>query len=59
MVKNERRDYYAIRRLENFACVEVHPKLRNLLVYLKLDSLSVEIQEGFIRAVFSIGHFTT
>lgn len=59
VVKNERQDYFAFRRLKNFACVEVHPTSRNLLIYLKLDPQSVEMQEGFMRDVSSIGHFGT
>ncbi|WP_415853881.1 DUF5655 domain-containing protein [Sinomonas sp. G460-2] len=59
VVKNERSQYFAFRRLKNFACVEVHPSSRNLLVYLKLDPETVELQEGFSRDVRSIGHFGT
>lgn len=59
VVKNERQDYFAFRRLKNFACVEVHPASRNLLIYLKLDPQTVEMQEGLIRDVSSIGHFGT
>ncbi|MGP5724465.1 DUF5655 domain-containing protein [Arthrobacter rhombi] len=59
VVKNERKNYFAFRRLKNFACVEVHPSSRNLLVYLKLDPADVEMQEGFIRDVTNIGHFGT
>lgn len=59
VVKNERQDYFAFRRLKNFACVEVHPTSRNLLIYLKLDPQTVEMQAGLIRDVSSIGHFGT
>ncbi|MFL4476050.1 DUF5655 domain-containing protein [Paeniglutamicibacter sp. MACA_103] len=59
VVKNERKNYFAFRRLKNFACAEVHPQSRNLLIYLKLDPSTVEIQEGFMRDVSSIGHFGT
>lgn len=59
VVKNERSLYFAFRRLKNFACVEVHPSSRNLLVYLKLDPDSVELQDGFSRDVSNIGHFGT
>lgn len=59
VVKNERQDYFAFRRLKNFSCVEVHPTSRNLLIYLKLDPQTVEMQEGLIRDVSSIGHFGT
>lgn len=59
VVKNERKNYFAFRRLKNFACVEVHPQSRNLLVYLKLDPSTVEMHDGFIRDVSTIGHFGT
>jgi predicted transport protein len=59
VVKNERSLYFAFRRLKNFACVEVHPTSRNLLVYLKLPPESVELVEGFSRDVSKIGHFGT
>lgn len=49
--------YFAYRRLKNFACVEVHPQSRNLLVYLKVNPDDVELEEGFSRDVRNIGHF--
>ena len=59
VVKNERSLYFAFRRLKNFACVEVHPTSKNLLVYLKLPPAQVELVEGFSRDVSKIGHFGT
>ncbi|MGY2747903.1 DUF5655 domain-containing protein [Arthrobacter sp. UYCu723] len=59
VVKNERSLYFAFRRLKNFACVEVHPTSKNLLVYLKLPPEAVEPVEGFSRDVSNIGHFGT
>lgn len=59
VVKNERSLYFAFRRLKNFACVEVHPTSKNLLIYLKLPPESVELVEGFSRDVSKIGHFGT
>ncbi|MGV2953359.1 DUF5655 domain-containing protein [Glutamicibacter sp. AGC46] len=59
VVKNERQDYFAYRRLKNFACVEVHPNSKNLLVYLKLDPQTIEPVDGLIRDVSNIGHFGT
>lgn len=59
VIKNERALYFAFRRLKNFACVEVHPTSRNLLVYLKIDPMSVQLVEGFSRDVSNIGHFGT
>lgn len=51
--------YFAYRRLKNFACVEVHPQSRNLLVYLKVNPEDVDLIEGFSRDVRHIGHFGT
>jgi predicted transport protein len=51
--------YIAFKRLKNFACVEVHPQSGHLLVYVKVDPDSVELEEGFTRDVRSIGHFGT
>jgi len=52
--------YFAYRRLKNFACVEeVHPQTQTLLVYLKVDPDSLQLEEGFSRDVRSIGHFGT
>lgn len=59
VVKNERQDYFAYRRLKNFACVEIHPNSKNLLVYLKLDPQTVDPVDGLIRDVSKIGHFGT
>lgn len=54
-----RKNYFAYRRLKNFACVEVHPNSRAVLVYLKVDPESIELEQGFSRDVRSIGHFGT
>lgn len=51
--------YFAFRRLKNFACVEVHPQARTLLIYLKIAPETVELEDGFSRDVRSIGHFGT
>ena len=51
--------YFAYRRLKNFACVEVHPQTQTLLVYLKVDPDTLQLEEGFSRDVRSIGHFGT
>ncbi|GAB3523484.1 DUF5655 domain-containing protein [Arthrobacter monumenti] len=59
VVKNERSLYFAFRRLKNFACVEVHPTSKNLLIYLKLDPKTVDLHEYFSRDVSNIGHFGT
>lgn len=51
--------YFAFKRIKNFACVEVHTRTRNLLVYVKVNPDSIAIQDGFTRDVRNIGHFGT
>jgi predicted transport protein len=53
------KNYYAFRRLKNFACVEVHPQSGELLVYVKVDPDGVTLEANFSRDVRSIGHFGT
>jgi predicted transport protein len=57
--RTTRKLYFAYKRLKNFACVEVHPQSRALLVYLKVNPDSVELEPGFSRDVRNIGHFGT
>jgi predicted transport protein len=57
--RTTRKLYFAYKRLKNFACVEVHPQSRALLVYLKVDPDSIELEPGFSRDVRNIGHFGT
>lgn len=59
VTKKTLKNYFAFRRLKNFACVEVHPQTKNLLVYLKVNPGTVTLEEGFSRDVRSIGHFGT
>lgn len=51
--------YFAYRRLKNFACVEVQPQSKSLLVYLKVNPDLVALEDGFSRDVRSIGHYGT
>jgi len=54
-----RKNYYAYRRIKNFACVEIHPQTRKLLVYLEADPKSITLESGFTRDMTKIGHFGT
>jgi predicted transport protein len=51
--------YVAFRRLRNFACVEVRSSRGALIVFLKVDPDSVELDDGFTRDVREIGHYGT
>ena len=53
------RYYVAFKRIKNFACVEVHPKSGDILVFVKVDPDSVTIDKGFTRDVRNVGHFGT
>ncbi len=51
--------YVAFKRIKNFACVEVHVATKNILVYVKVDPDSVQIEKGFTRDMRNVGHFGT
>ena len=51
--------YLAYRRLKNFACVQVHPKSKKLLVFVKVEPTPDVIEPGFTRDVREIGHYGT
>jgi predicted transport protein len=59
VTKTVRKNYYAYRRIKNFACVQIHPQTRKLLVYLKTDPESITLEAGFTRDMTKIGHFGT
>ena len=49
--------YTAFRRLKNFASVVIYPN--RMLLFLKIDPDTVELEEGFSRDVRKIGHWGT
>ena len=49
----------AFRRIKNFGGVEIHPRTRKLLVYLKADPSSIASVPGLTRDVTKIGHLGT
>jgi predicted transport protein len=53
------KNYFAFTRLKNFACIEIKPSARKLLVYLKVDPVSIDLRPGFTRDVSKIGHYGT
>lgn len=53
------KDYFAFKRIKNFACVVVHARTRDLLVYVKVDPDKTQLEKGFTRDVRKIGHFGT
>ncbi|MER6543869.1 DUF5655 domain-containing protein [Streptomyces sp. NPDC001250] len=53
------RHYIAYRRMVNLASVVFRPKHEAILVYLKVDPDTVELDEGFSRDMRGIGHLGT
>lgn len=51
--------YIAFKRIKNFACIEFRPTAAKILIYVKVDPQSVELEPGFTRDVSNIGHFGT
>jgi predicted transport protein len=51
--------YFAFKRIKNFACVEFRNRARTILIYLKVDPDTVDLEEGFTRDVRDIGHYGT
>jgi predicted transport protein len=51
--------YFAFKRIKNFACVEIRPQTKHILVYVKINPDSTELEGGFTRDVRNIGHFGT
>lgn len=51
--------YFAFKRIKNFACIELRTQTNGLILFLKLDPASIELEEGFSRDVSNIGHFGT
>lgn len=51
--------YIAFRRLKNFACVEVRNQLSKILVYVRIDPGTLEMESGFTRDMRGINHFGT
>lgn len=53
------KNYFAFKRIKNFACVEVKNQDRKVVLYLKVDPDTVDLTDGFTRDVRKIGHFGT
>jgi predicted transport protein len=55
----ELKNYVAFKRLKNFACLEIYPQAKVVIIYLKVNPKSIDLDDGFSRDVSSIGHFGT
>lgn len=57
--ENVTKHYIAYKRIKNFACVEFHPSTQKILMYVKVDPDTVELEQGFTRDMRGIGHYGT
>ncbi|MDO5759082.1 MAG: DUF5655 domain-containing protein [Rhodobacterales bacterium] len=53
------KNYFAFKRIKNFACVEIKNQDKKVVLYLKVDPDTVDLTDGFTRDVRKIGHFGT
>ena len=51
--------YFAFRRIKNFSCVMVHPQSMQIIIWVKVDPSSIQLEKGFTRDVRTIGHYGT
>lgn len=51
--------YVAFKRIKNFACLEIYPQAKVVIVFLKVDPQTVSLEPGFTRDVTKVGHFGT
>jgi len=51
--------YVAFKRIKNFACVNIAPQKKEIIVWVKVNPDKIEIEKGFLRDVRQIGHFGT
>jgi len=51
--------YVAFRRLKNFACIELRVSSNEILIFIKVNPDSIELEDEFTRDVRKIGHFGT
>ena len=53
--------YVAFKRIKNFACVNIAPQKREIIVWVKLNpqAFDLEKEKGFLRDVTNVGHLGT
>lgn len=56
---NTLKNYFAFKRIKNFACVEIHPQTKCISVYVKVNPDPIQLESSFTRDVRQIGHYGT
>ena len=57
IVANQLKMYLAYKKVQNMACIEIYSK--QVIVFLKLNPDSVELEKGFTRDMRGVGHYGT
>ena len=60
IVRKDLKLYTAFKRIKNLACVSIVPnKDPRVIIWLKLDPASIELENGFTKDVRNVGHWGT
>jgi predicted transport protein len=51
--------YVAFKRIKNFLCIEFRPTYGRILLFVKVDPTTIQLEPGFTRDVRNVGHFGT
>lgn len=51
--------YVGFRRIKNFVCVEVRKQIGKVLIFARVDPMTISLEPGFTRDVRKIGHYGT
>ncbi len=51
--------YKAYKKIRNFICLEIRPKNKHFLLFLKLDPKKEDLKDGLMRDVGNVSHFGT
>lgn len=57
IVSNQLKLYLAYKKVQNIVCIEIYNK--QIILFLKLNPETVELENGFTRDMRSIGHYGT
>ncbi|MFD2115126.1 DUF5655 domain-containing protein [Paenibacillus yanchengensis] len=57
ITENPLKLYTAFKKMKNIVCVEVYQK--QILLHMRLDPTTIELEEGFTRDMRNVGHFGT
>jgi len=57
IVSNQLKLYLAYKKVQNMVCIEIYNK--QIILFLKLNPETVELENGFTRDMRSIGHYGT